>query len=52
MPLLPEVLAVKLPKNFRIRKSVNRWLVIKRTCRREEYLEKTMHSGLNWSLVN
>lgn len=35
MPIPPEILAVERPKSTRIRKSGNRWLVIKRTCRRE-----------------
>lgn len=35
MPIPPEILAVERPKNTRVKKSGNRWLVIKRTCRRE-----------------
>lgn len=35
MPIPPEILAVKRPKSTRVKKSGNRWLVIKRTCCRE-----------------
>ena len=35
MPIPPEILAVERPKSTRVKKSGNRWLVIKRTCRRE-----------------
>lgn len=34
MPVPVEILAVKRPKNTRVKKSGDRWLVIKRTCRR------------------
>lgn len=35
MPIPPEILAVERPKSTRVKKSGERWLVIKRTCRRE-----------------
>lgn len=35
MPIPTEILAVPRPKSTRVKKSGNRWLVIKRTCRRE-----------------
>lgn len=35
MPIPPEILAVERPKSTRVKKSGDRWLVIKRTCRRE-----------------
>lgn len=35
MPIPPEILAVERPKSTRVKKSGNRWLVIKRTCRRD-----------------
>lgn len=34
MPIPPEILAVERPKSTRVKKSGDRWLVIKRTCRR------------------
>lgn len=35
MPIPKEILAVERPKSTRVKKSGGRWLVIKRTCRRE-----------------
>lgn len=35
MPIPAEILAVPRPKSTRVKKSGDRWLVIKRTCRRE-----------------
>lgn len=35
MPIPKEILAVERPKSTRVKKSGDRWLVIKRTCRRE-----------------
>ena len=52
MPIPPEILAVERPKSTRVKKSGDRWLVIKRTCRREGKRNIPVDLGTIGEIVN
>lgn len=52
MPIPPEILAVERPKSTRVKKSGNRWLVIKRTCRREGKRNIPVDLGTIGEIIN
>lgn len=52
MPIPPDILAVPRPKSTRVKKSGQRWLVIKRTCRREGKRNIPVDLGTIGEIVN
>lgn len=52
MPIPSEILAVPRPKSTRIKKSGDRWLVIKRTCRREGKRNIPVDLGTIGEIIN
>lgn len=52
MPIPPEILAVERPKSTRVKKSGDRWLVIKRTCRRDGRRSIPVDLGTIGEIVN
>ena len=52
MPMPPEILAVERPKSTRVKKSGDRWLVIKRTCRREGKRNIPVDLGTIGEIIN
>lgn len=52
MPIPTEILAVPRPKSTRVKKSGERWLVIKRTCRREGKRNIPVDLGTIGEIVN
>lgn len=52
MPIPAEILAVERPKSTRVKKSGDRWLVIKRTCRREGKRNIPVDLGTIGEIIN
>lgn len=52
MPIPAEILAVPRPKSTRVKKSGERWLVIKRTCRREGKRNIPVDLGTIGEIIN
>lgn len=52
MPVPPEILAVSRPKSTRVKKSGDRWLVIKRSCRREGKRNIPIDLGTIGEIIN
>lgn len=52
MPIPPEILAVERPKNTIVKKSGDRWLVIKRTCKRVNGRNLPVNLGTIGTIVN